>query len=123
MSTGLGACCSIVLVITLLLFTLAKVNDYYSQVYNMVNVSEYIDRGFYDSSTGSDRVKFAFGLQYKEEYQAEMVNLKEEDLKKVVNMKMTMMEKVAGVITPTRIRLNVCSTTEISDFYSPSKSS
>ena len=42
-----------------------------------------------------------------------MPNLKEEDLKKVINMKMSIMEKVDGVITPTPVRLNVCSTTEI----------
>ena len=62
MSTGLGACCSIVLVLTLILFTLGKVNDYYSQVYNVVNVSEFIDRGYYGSSDTEDGFKFAFGL-------------------------------------------------------------
>ena len=60
-------------------------------MYNEVNVSEYIDRGYYDTSASEDKVKFAFGLQYNEEYQEEMADLKEEDLKKVVNMKMSVL--------------------------------
>ena len=48
-----------------------------------------------------------------------MASLKEDDLKKVVSMKMNIIEKAAGVISETRVRLNACSTTEIDGFYTP----
>lgn len=121
-STLPGIICSIVLVFTLTLFTLAKLQDYHSQVYNVVNVSEYVDRGYYDPSVSQEGVKIAFGLQYKEEYQAEMGSLKEEDLKKVVSMKMSMVEKVAGAVTATPLRVSACSTTDYGAFHAPRKS-
>ena len=51
-----------------------------------------------------------------------MDKLKEEDLKSVVSMKMSIIEKVAGVTTSRRIRLAACSTTAFDAFYPPRKS-
>ena len=52
----------------LILFSLAKISDYHSKIYDVVNVSEYVDLGYYDSTASENGVKIAFGLQYKEEY-------------------------------------------------------
>ena len=119
MSTLPGVCCTGILCLFVILFTLAKVGDYQSGVYNVVSFSQYSDPGFYESSDSLDKVVFAFGLQYKEEYQTEMASLKEDDLKKVVSMNMNIIEKASGVISETRVRLNACSTTEIDGFYTP----
>ena len=48
-----------------------------------------------------------------------MATLKEDDLQKVVSMKMNIIEKASGVVSETRVRLNACSTTEIDGFYAP----
>ena len=98
MSTWPGVCCTFLLALLVVLFTLAKIGDYQSSIYNVVSFSEYIDSGFYDSSDSIDKVVMAFGIQYKEEFQSEMPDLKEDDLKKVVSMKMDIFEKSAGEV-------------------------
>ena len=105
MSTWPGVCCTGILLLFVILFTLSKINDYASGVYNVVSFSQYTDAGFYDSSDSLDKVVVAFGLQYKEEYQSEMATLKEEDLKKVVSMKMNIIEKSSGEVKDTKVRL------------------
>ena len=123
MSTSPGVCCSVFLAFILILFGLAKLQDYSSNVYNVVNANQFDDLGYFDDSASLDGVRMAFGLQYKEEFQDEMVDLKEDDLKKVVSMKMKMVSKDAGSISTADLRVVACSTTDYNvNFYTPRKS-